>query len=232
MTEDQLKKAYSELHKVNQSLKKISSLYYIRNDGMIYIKELVPFIETKAQLYEPEKVSCFYGALINPITFFDFAKQAKKSKLTAHYSEKHNTIKFGQEDNPDLKLKIQIANPTQSDEMIHQSVIPEMYTKMFSLVPPEYHPFENPSIYGFTTDEVDALVNKKMVSFVHETTNTPVMVTRQMALDVTTKDSMSVYPVCYQNIDEGTAKIYFMLQRETSLYQAKSLFATLAEPIH
>ena len=224
--EDKLKKQYSELVKINQKLKNISSGYYISYDGMIYMKSLVPFVEKFIHLHNPEVINKIYGAMIMPNAFFDFTKKAKKTKLTILETE--SKIHFGQNDTDELVYTINIVN---DDELIDKDYIdakikPEMYKRFFELNSDKYIQYEDNNIFHpLTEEEVKSMANASVVYL--NFNNTTLTLTKQLFLDIKKTDNFSIRRVCYEDIGKGKARVFYMIKQSTELYDIYTIFNTL-----
>lgn len=226
--EDFIKKQYSELNKINQRLKNISECYYISYDGTIYIKSLVPFVEKMVHLRYPEKIALFYGAMILPNQFFDFAKKAKKTKMTIEETE--NSFKFGQEDDPELSITVNIVNMDEKNDEEYRKarVIPKMYKRFFELRGEGYISYKDCGDFTrLSDDQIDAIVNASPVILNYN--NASITLTKHLMLDIKKDDSISISRDCYQRIDTRDCRVFYMVKNETDLYDCYTIFNVLQQ---
>lgn len=226
--EDLIKKQYSELHKINQRLKNISECYYISYDGTIYMKSSVPFVEKMIHLRYPEKINLFYGAMILPNQFFEYAKKAKKSKMTINQND--TSFEFGQEDDPEIYLGIHIVNMNANNDEEYRKarVIPKMYKRFFELGGDEYTLYKDCGNFTRLTDEqMDAIVNANPVILLYN--NASITLTKHLMLDIKKTDMISISRNCYQRIDPRNCRVFYMLKNETDLYDCYTIFNTLQQ---
>jgi hypothetical protein len=225
--EELLKKEYSNLVKLNQKLKNICSGYYIGYDGMIYMQSLVPFIEKVLVLNEPEKYSRFYGIMIMPNAFFEFTKNAKKTKLII--TQTQNAIHLGQNDNDELTHTLNVANPYKDidDKYIREKIYPNMYKRYFELDNDElYHKYpDSDKGYILTSDGVKSLAsaNPVFLSF----NDTVLTITKQLMMDIKKEDEVYIYRTCYQEMENNKYRVFYTIEHVTDLYKSYTIFNTI-----
>lgn len=224
---DILKKEYSELVKINQKLKYISKGYYISYDGKIYLQSLVPFAESVITLRYPDKLNFFRGGTVLPNSFFDFSKNAKKTKLTFKETEndKGKCFVFGQED-CDLSYTYQITNPEPSldNEYIDEIINPNMY-KMFFTDFSNAYKYNDTEFMTFTEDQIQALLDAKPLFF--EYNDNEFVLTKHMFLDIKKGDKIGIIRVAFITIENGKRKVFYFLKHETDLYEKITLINTI-----
>lgn len=234
---DVYKKQYSELQKINQRLKNICSIYYISHTGGIHMKSLVHFLEKVGTLNDPKKIDRFYGAMILPNEFFEFSKNAKKTKLTIDYSDPTKII-FGQNDS-DLTLTINIVNsdPNIDENYIKTRIDPKMdYKRMTELndaskyywTPTKYDgEMVMPPVteYQCTEQDVIDLVDGSPVFIRDGKVN--LTLAKQILLDIKKTDQLKVSWECFQIINKSTYRVFYMIEQTTDIYSCWTLFNIL-----
>lgn len=222
--EDILKKQYSYLAKMNQRIRYVSEAYYLSEDGVVYSKSLVPFLEKIIKLEDPENLSEFYGALVMPNAFFDFTKNAKKTKLTIEEKKKDNFIEqiiFGQIDNQDLRYTLAFANTTKDD------IKNTMYKRMFLVhEDPNVIKYDNFGYYSdFPEEMTKKIVNSEAVYY--EYNGTTLTFTKHLFLDIKKTDQISITRLGYEAMGKETYRVFYMIRQITDLYTEYTLFNTL-----
>lgn len=233
--EDRIKKQYSELVKLNQRLKNISSCYYIHSDGMVYMKALVPFTEVVIRLRYPEKIDLFTGAMILPNEFFQFTKDAKKTKMNIKEYEEDGTKKFlfGQSDDTELEYTLNIVNQDSFDsfegkKFLHDQIIPKMYKRYFELESDLYIQCEDKDVnYKFTEEDTDGLA-KSSVMFL-DFNGTQLTITRNLFLDLKKGDKLSISRNCYQKVEKNLCRMFYIISHETDIYNSYTTFNILQQ---
>ena len=225
-----LKKQYSKLYNLNQRLKNISSCYYISHAGYVYLKSLNKFSEVIIELRYPETIDFFNGAMILPNAFFDFGKNAKKTKLTIEEITKDNTgVKLGQVDDPELNYFINIVNPDYKadEEYTKKIIIPEMYKRFFDLSNPDLYnqyPVEDaPYIKISDEDYIDMLVNAKEKVIPYN--NTVLIFTKQLFADGKKDDSLEFRKLCFQSLKDSLYRVFYILKHECDIYTSYTIFS-------
>ena len=207
-------------------MKNISDGYYISHDGMIYMKSLVSFVEKFIHLSKPESINKLYGTMIMPNAFFDFTKNAKKTKLTILETEEK--IHLGQVDNSDLQHTLNIVNQDEriDKKFIDVNIKPKMYKRFFDLNSDEYIQYEDNDVFHpLTTEEVESLLKSNVVYL--DFNNTTLTLTKQLFLDIKKDDTFSIRRVCYMDIGNGKYRGFYMIQQSTDLYDSNTVFNTL-----
>lgn len=103
-----LVKQYGKLKDINQRLKYISDIYYIGNNGRIYMKSLIPFIEKFAIINENIDISAYKNSIFLPNKTYGFTSIAKKSKLSADFYIDKIILSDTNED--DVKLELNLVD--------------------------------------------------------------------------------------------------------------------------
>lgn len=221
---DRLKKEYSNLYNLNQRLKNVSSIYHIREDGTVYMKSLVPFLELVVVLRYPENYELFKDAIVTPNKFFDFGKQAKKSKLIIHEIEDEDgkRFEFGQEDSSDLSYTLHISNldiDIIKDKFVYKRIF-DIYDKDNT----DYERFEN-DYYVLSNEEVEKLVNGKYIEITLSNGHL-IPLTKQMFLDVKKEDSIQITNVARQRIpsDREEYRSFYLIAHDCELYTSYTIF--------
>lgn len=225
---DIIKKQFSKLEKLNQRLKNITSGYYIAYDGTIYMKSLVGFVEKVLHLTNPEEISRFYGCMILPNTFFEFGKNAKKSKLTINATEK--AYYFGQTDDDEITLTINIVNPhiEIDNQYINTSIRPKMYKRFFEIpTDDKYHVIDQNEIKfrSFTETEVEEIANANPLFI--KFNNCDLTITKHLMLDIKKTDKLLITQIAFIPIDEHMKRMFYMIEQECELYTVNTIFNTL-----
>ena len=226
--DDIIKKQYSELNKINQRLKNISECYYISYDGTIYMKSLVPFVEKMIHLRYPEKINLFYGAMVLPNQFFDYAKKAKKTKMTI--KENTESFEFGQEDDQDVSITVNIVNTNEKNDEEYRKarIIPKMYKRFFELGGEGYISYKDCGSFSRLNDEqIDAIANANPVVLSYN--DASITLTKHLMLDIKKDDVINISRNCYHRIDSRDCRVFYMLKNETDLYDCYTIFNTLQQ---
>lgn len=224
--EDFLKKQYSNLVKINQRLKNISSGYYLAYDGTIYMNSLVSFVEKFIRLNDSDCISEFLGTEVMPNAFFEFTKVAKKSKLTITETDKGFWL--GQNDS-DLTFELPIANSNKSIDTTYckEIISPAMYKRMWTLDNEEgYTKSKNLIFQDLPKSCVDDLLSPNPV-YVEVTTGNKTLLTKHIFLDLKKNDSLSIAKFGEIPIDKSSQRTFYMVKQETDLYTCYTLFNTL-----
>ena len=224
--EDFLKKQYSNLVKINQRLKNISSGYYLAYDGTIYMNSLVSFVEKFIRLNDSDCISEFLGTEVMPNAFFEFTKVAKKSKLTITETDKGFWL--GQNDS-DLTFELPIANSNKSIDTTYckEIISPAMYKRMWTLDNEEGYTKSKKLIFqDLPKSCVDDLLSPNPV-YVEVTTGNKTLLTKHIFLDLKKNDSLSIAKFGEIPIDKSSQRTFYMVKQETDLYTCYTLFNTL-----
>lgn len=222
------KKAYGTLVNINQRLKNISEGYYISHENEIYLKSLVPFIETYIVLNDDisDAVSLFKGSMILPNAFFNFTKNAKKTKLTINPTLE--SIYLGQLDSDDITHKINIVNsdPKSDDMFIKGKIIPSMYKRLFSLCNDEYIKYKDSDEYSqFSEEEIEGLLNAEPIYLtIHDK---PLTITKELFLDLKKDDHLAISRSCYKEIEDEKKRVFYTIKHTTNLYIGYTIFNVL-----
>ena len=225
--EELLKKDYSNLVKLNQKLKHICSGYYIGYDGKVYMKSLVSFIEKVIFLNEPEKYSRFYGMVIMPNAFFEFTKNAKKTKLVI--TQTQNAIHLGQDDNDELTHTLNVANPSEEleEQYLREKIYPNMYKRYFKLNDPELY-VEFPDCgapHELSIESIKSIANANPVFLAYN--DTVLTITKQLMMDIKKDDMINIYRICYQEMENNKYRVFYTLEQNTDLYKCFTIFNTI-----
>lgn len=226
--EDIIKKQYSNLVNLNQRLKNISEGYYIAHDNTVYLKSLVPFIEKFIKLKDDIDYSYIKGSMIMPNAFFEFSKNAKKTKLISLRTE--NGLHFGQNDNEELQYDINILNSNEliDSEYVNAQIKPKMYKRFFELTSDKYHQLDRLNI-ELSEDDVFDLTKARPVYL--NAKGSLITLTKQLFLDIKKDDKISIQRMCYQNIENQQYRVFYMIVQETNLYDCFTIFNTLQSTI-
>lgn len=90
--------------KLNQRLRLISDLYYIHNDGRVFLHSNLPFVERIITINNENDISSYYNTLGLPNTAFDFTKTARKTKLVV--TETQNKIYMSDSERTEAQLEL------------------------------------------------------------------------------------------------------------------------------
>lgn len=216
--EECLKKSYNKLYALNQRLKNISSLYYF-GDGVIYMKSLVPFLESFAELRYPDNYLDFNGGIITPNALFDFGKKVKKSKM--HIAEIND--KDGHRyvfDEADLQYILNIV-PYDLDELKHYFE----YKRIFEIQDDtKYDVFES-DYYPLDVSQVEDLCDGKFIE-VTLPTGDLIPLTKHLFLDIKKGDYIQIARVARQIIDKekNEYRLFFLISHGTDLYTKYTIF--------
>ena len=229
---DEIKKEYTELVKLNQKLKLISSCYYISYSGMVYVKTLVNFTDVIVELKKPEVFHYMRGVMILPNKFFAFTKKAKKTKLdfSSGYNKETDTMTyyFGQMDDPELTCELSVVNINEeNDEMyVRENIIPKMYKKLFILKDmEEYRLEENPSANILTDEEVQCIIDGHPLYSTTE--ELPSLITKHLCLDLKKGDLLQIYKHGELPIYGKCKKVYYIIAHSTDIYTSYTLLTDL-----
>ena len=225
---ERYKKEYSTLVNINQRLKTISDCYYISHNNTIYMKSLVPFIEKTIVLHDDimNEQSLFNGAMIMPNAFFEFTKNAKKTKLTINPTLE--SIYLGQCDNTDISHKINIVNidPRIDNDFLNSQIIPSMYKRFFTLSDNCYTKYDDYDVYyDISKDDIEVLLDSEPVYI--SLYNAPLTLTKQLVLDLKKEDSLSIARTCFQKIEETKKRVFYTIKHTTNMYTSYTIFNTL-----
>lgn len=224
--EDILKKQYSNLVKINQRLKNISSGYYLAYDGTIYMNSLVSFVEKFIHLNDPECISEFLGTEVMPNAFFEFTKIAKKSKLTI--TETNKGFWFGQNDS-DLTFELPIANSDKSVDTTYckEVISPAMYKRMWTLENEEgYTKSKGQDFQELPKSCVEDLLSPNPV-YIEITAGNKTLLTKHILLDLKKDDVLLIAKFGEIPIDKTSQRTFYMLKQITDIYTCYTLFNTL-----
>lgn len=229
LTEAELhKKEYTVLVNLNQRLKNICECYYISHGNQIYVKSLVSFIEKIVILHNDtcKSFSLFKGGMIMPNAFFEFTKNAKKTKLTINPTLE--SVYLGQNDTDDNMYKINIVNSNLDEDakFIQSQIIPSMYKRFFSLADDTYIKYDDCDEYfDITKDEITSLLNAEPIYLsIHEK---PLTLTKQLVLDLKKDDNLAIARTCYQEIEDNKKRVFYTLKHSTDLYTDYTIFNVL-----
>lgn len=219
--EEKLKKAYTDLYNLNQKLKNISSLYYIGEDGNVYLKSLVPFLESFVKLRYPEKYTFFQRGIIPPNQFFNFGKKLKKTKLIIREIDDEEGKRFGfVEEDTGNAFSLNLLS--LDIETIKQKL---GYKRIFELENSEkYETFESNS-YSLTSEQIESLINGNYVE-VKLLSGDLLALTKHLFLDIKKGDTIQISKIARQMIDEGKneCRLFFLITRDTDLYTSYTIF--------
>lgn len=232
------KKQYSELQKINQRLKNICSIYYIGHTGGIHMKSLVSFLEKVGTLNDPSKVDRFFGAMILPNEFFEFSKNAKKTKLTIDYSDPSQIV-FGQDDNDELKLVVHIVNSDKEidENYMKAKIDPKMgYKRLNELNDPSKYnwiPIKTPDgevfppVTSYTCSEQDVINLASGLPVFIKDDKVTLTLAKQMFLDIKKTDNIAIKWVCFTVIEKGSYRVFYNIQQDTDIYTCNTLCCVL-----
>lgn len=222
---DILKKQYSALVNLNDRLKYICSAYYIGYDGVVYLKSLVGFVEKIVRLHDADSLNRFFGCMVMPNALFEFKKKAKKTKLTIEL--KDNVYYFGQDDNEELAHQLNLVNPNKDyDEMfLEERIKPEMYKKFFSMNTDEYIPYPEEDFLMLSENDTTTLVESNPL-FLHYN-ETELTITRHLFIDIKKNDLVGIRRLNYQNIENNSKRVCYMIKLITDIYDGYTIFNTL-----
>lgn len=229
---DKWKKSYSQLIKINQKMRYISSGYYIDYDGVIYMESLVPFLETVVTLHEPDKVRDFFGCMVMPNALFDFSKQAKKTKLTIAKEDGDDNMGprflFGQTDNDTITHVLNIVNPIHDITYASNNLLDKMYKRFFtnSKTHPEFTQYSDSETFeNLPMEMVKKLYNSEAVYY--EYNNTVLTFTKHLILDIKKDDQLAIARMGFEHIEKDQFRVYYRLKHTTDLYTSITLFNVL-----
>lgn len=225
---DIIKKQFSKLEKLNQRLKNIASAYYIAYDGTVYMKSLVGFIEKFIRLKNPDDIDRFMGCMILPNEFFEFCKKSKKSKMTITSTVK--AYYFGQDDDEDLKLTLNIVNQKKDidTQYIEANIKPKMYKRFFDIYSDTsgYMIYDDhEEFHSFTDEEVKAIAGATPVFW--KFNNTDLTVTKHLLLDIKKTDKLALARIGYLPIENHMKRVMYMMKHTCELYDIYTIFNTL-----
>lgn len=225
---DEWKKSYSQLVKINQRLRYVSSGYYMDYDGTIYMKSLVPFLEKLITLHEPEKVEDFFGTMVMPNAFFIFSKNAKKTKLTIQKEEENHQFLFGQEDNDEWKYELNIVNPVHDITYASHNIIDKMYKRFFITQEsePGFTQYPDSDNYEELPDDIVKKLQKSEAVY-YECNGTTLTFTKHLFLDIKKDDHLSIARMGYEEIENNQYRVYYRMKHITELYTDITLFNAL-----
>lgn len=219
---ERLKKGYSNLYNLNQKLKNISTLYYIADDGCVYMKSLVPFLETVVYLRYPDIYEDYKYALVTPNKFFDFGKQAKKSKLEIEEIHDEDGVRFvfSQYDREDLRYTLNIVKNTP--ESMREKL---EYKRLFEINDTSKYKVYDDPYFPLKDDQVEDLCNAKYLEITLPD-DSQIPLTKQLFLDIKKGDGIQLVKVARQKIpgDENKYRSFYMIRHDTDLYTSYTVF--------
>jgi len=228
--EDRLKKSYTQLIDLNQSLKDISEVYYIGYNNVILMKSIVPFIEKVIFLNEAEYASYFRGCMILPNKLFIFKKSAKKTKLI--FTLTKDKIYIGQNDDDDLNITInQIFKDSpenrQNEALYTQSsVVPQMYSRYFTIA--QDIDFNTLEYYKFSPEEIDDIVGCSKIDYNRDGVN--FIITKNLFLNLKKDDTLSIAHI--PDRSDAPTKKYLLFKHSNACYVDYTLVACLNTKEH
>lgn len=233
--EDSLKKSFKKLEDINQRLKNISSCYYVHFDGVIYMKSLLKITETVVHLRYPETIEPYLGAMILPNRFFDFYKNAKKTKMTideGDYPEEGGyKFHFGQTNDRDLKFTMDIVNNPSHPKgsFIESMILPQMYKRFFGLNEDNYTIYSDKDEFvPLLKEDVENLCNAKALFLNYK--GMELTFTKNLFLDLKKDDSIAVSRCGYQPIeDDPNCLFIYMIKHDTELYTSYTIFGEIGK---
>lgn len=228
---EDMKKSYSDLVELNQYLKNIASVYYIHYDGVIYMKALVEFTDVLVHLNGSLRLEPFYGCMILPNKLFEFKKEAKKSSLVFH-EEDPSIIKM-EDTKTNISIDINKVNlfdedPEKSMEYVNSRIKPEMYKKFFEIDDEKIytqHP-QKDVFHQLTKQEVYRLYKQEPL-YVNLYNEGPILITRNLMLDIKEDDSIWIARRCEIPVDGDAKKVFFMIKHDTNYYTSYTIFNCL-----
>lgn len=213
-----LAKAYNRLYNLNQRLKNISSIYYF-GDGVIYMKSLVPFVESFLELRYPDHYADFNGGIVLPNALFNFGKNAKKSKMSIteiNDKEGHRFLFEEGEFNYTLNISPQHMEDLKKDLK---------YKRIFDIQDEsKYDVFES-DYYPLDVSQVDDLCDRQYIE-VTLPTGDLIPLTRHLFLDIKKGDYIQIAKVARQTIskEKNEYRLFFLINHDTDLYTKYTLF--------
>lgn len=216
--EEVLRKSFSKLYDLNQKLKNISSIYYF-GDGVVYMKSLVPFIESFAELRYPDRYVDFNGGIIMPNELFQFGKRIKKSKVIisevrdkeGHRYELeeggyHHTINIVQFEMEELK-----------NYLGYKRIFEIQDKKKYEVFESDYFPLD--------VSQIEDICKRKYIE-VTLPSGDLIPLTRHLFLDIQPTDYIQIARVARQVIDKKKKeyRLFFLIEHSTDLYVKYSIF--------
>lgn len=224
--EERLKKTYNDLYALNQKLKLISEIYYIDPSGVVYMKSLVPFLESVVTLNYRDKFESFYHAAILPNKLFDFGKRVKKSKMKIEeiQDKEGQRFQFYQTDFPDLTYTLKILSLEK--EYIQKSF---NYKRMFEITDAKKYEIYEDSFYPLDVSQVEDLVDSKFIE-VYLPSGDMIPLTKHIFLDIKKTDYIQIRKVARQRIEgpDDVYRTFYIICHDTDLYTKYTLFNRLS----
>lgn len=219
LTRDQcLKKSYSKLYDLNQRIKNISSLYYI-GDSVVYMKSLVPFVESFLELRYPEWYMDFRNGIVSPNALFDFGKKAKKSKMSIieKNDKEGNRFEFCE---GDLLYTLNIIPYELEDLKKYLN-----YKRFFEVKDNTKYDVFEADYYPLETSQIEDLCNGKYLEVLLPTGDL-IALTKHLFLDIKKGDRIQITRVARQIIDKkkNEYRLLFLINHSTELYTKYTLF--------
>lgn len=205
---DLLFKQYGKLKDFNQRLKYISDIYYIGNNGRIYMKSLIPFIEKFAVINDNIDISAYTSGLLLPNKTYEFTSKAKKSKLDANYYM--DTIVLSDTTLDDVKIEI---NLVQEDTKPFSA----FYKNLDLILDNIKGPF-----IELSEDNLNRLITSEVVYIPYENTN--FTITRNIFLCIKKTDSIE-YKILDAIDPTNDIKKYVLFRKNTDLMSIYTLTA-------
>lgn len=213
-----LAKAYSRLYDLNQRLKNISSIYYF-DDGVVYMKSSVPFVESFLELRYPDHYADFNGGTILPNALFNFGKKAKKSKMIISEVEDKEGHRFNFEEG-ELNYTLNIIPQTMEDLKKNLN-----YKRIFDIQDEsKYEVFES-DYYPLDVAQVEDICNAKYIEVILPTGDL-IPLTKHLMLDIKKGDYIQIAKVARQviNKEKNEYRLFFLINHDTDLYTKYTLF--------
>lgn len=216
--EECLKKSYNKLYDLNQRLKNISSLYYI-GDGVVYMKSLVPFLESFIELRYPEHYTDYINGIITPNALFDFGKRAKKSKMHINEKDDKEGHRFEFRES-DLLYTLNII-PYELEELKKYL----NYKRFFEVQDHSKYDVFECEYYPLTTTNIEDLCSAKYLELTLPTGDL-LALTKHLFLDIKKGDSIQIKRVARQLIDrkKNEYRLFFIINHSTELYTKYTIF--------
>ena len=132
-----LKTARYMIDTFNKDIKNLSSMCFIDNNGLFYLKSDNSKIERFGMMYDPEMIKIFEGALYDTVELHEFSKDYRFSTSTLFVDD--TVVRIGQNEkskSPDAHFDFNVVSK-QNKEFINDTrirVIEEFYKKFFNIL--------------------------------------------------------------------------------------------------
>ncbi len=209
----QLLKQYGKLKELNQRVKYISDIYYIGNDGYVYMNSLVEFIEKVGVLNDNVDISAYYNSLMLPNKTFGFTSKSKKRTMDASSTPEKISL-FDTEDS-NICLDIDLAEVPKEEISNHFN----FYKNLDAIL-------DNMSLnfIPFTDEQFDSIAKAKVVYLPYK--NTFFTITKHIFMCVKKTDNLSYVVLDLVDADNPKKK-YVLFRKDTKIMSIYTLSAFL-----